>query len=412
MLNIRLTELPELTSIDSANVFIYGANTAASNTSYKIRLNAFTTDFSIANAAFLQANIAYSTGFNANNALLISGLAFSQSNNAFTRSNNALALATAGFDFANSVFIHANSAFNRANSTLIYATAAFTFANSSVIYTTAGFNTANAAFLRANAAFNAANSSGVLAQAAFDAANTAVGISGFSHAEAAFKKANSANVIAQSSFNQANAAFTAANNAVKKSGDTISGVVLAPTAANSNYSTQLATTAFVQNSISLRAVNGDNFVKKAGDTITGTVLAPTAANSNYSTQIATTAFVQNSITERAGGGGPTVKAYAVIDITDVTFNTTLTRGYNISSVSRLGTGRYLITYTNPLSSANYAVAGAVSTFNPNNLNRNFDHTINIEATTTTSITVNTGDPGSVGNNTGQDPAKIWITVFE
>lgn len=69
------------------------------------------------------------------------------------------------------------------------------------------------------------------------------------------------------------------------------GVPTAPTAANATANTQVATTAFVVN-----YVNDPNlslYATKADANLTGVPIAPTAANSTNSTQLATTAFVKN-----------------------------------------------------------------------------------------------------------------------
>ena len=67
---------------------------------------------------------------------------------------------------------------------------------------------------------------------------------------------------------------------------TFTGVPAAPTASTATDTTQLATTAFVQD-------------QKASPAFTGTPTAPTAATTTDTTQIATTAFVQQEITANA-----------------------------------------------------------------------------------------------------------------
>lgn len=367
MSTIRITDLTELTTIDAGNVFIYGANTAASNTSYKIRLNSVSslTDYSIANAAFLRANVAYSTGFNANVAVLQSGLAYTQANSGFTQANIAYNHAVAGYNYANSVYIHANSAYTLANSSLVYSTAGFNRANAGFSHASSAFDNSNSSFTQANSAFNRANTGVTISGLAFTHANSAFdkANSASDHATAAFNKANTESVTAVAAFNQANAAFNKANTAVLK----------------------------------------------AGDTITGVVLAPTAANNTSNTMLATTSFVQNSITQRMTGY-PIVKAYVIFSVSGSTV--TILRSYNVSTVARLATGRYMATYTNALSNAEYPIAAVVSTYNSGGGGgQNGDHTVNIESTSTTNIVVNTADPG-LGNNTDHDVWKVWITVFE
>jgi hypothetical protein len=96
------------------------------------------------------------------------------------------------------------------------------------------FNRANSAYDHANGAFNRAN-------AAFQQANNS-----FNVTNVAFDVANSA-----ASF--ANGAFTKANNSVIKTGDNITGVITAPTAANGTSNTMIATTQFVNNELTLYA---------------------------------------------------------------------------------------------------------------------------------------------------------------
>lgn len=67
---------------------------------------------------------------------------------------------------------------------------------------------------------------------------------------------------------------------------TFTGTPAAPTASAATDSTQLATTAFVQD-------------QKASPAFTGTPTAPTASTGTDTTQVATTAFVQQEITANA-----------------------------------------------------------------------------------------------------------------
>jgi len=78
---------------------------------------------------------------------------------------------------------------------------------------------------------------------------------------------------------------TALNSKADIASETLTGTPLAPTAAASTNTTQIATTAFVDAS----------FAKKASPTFTGTPAVPTAATSTNTTQIASTAMVQAAI---------------------------------------------------------------------------------------------------------------------
>ena len=83
-----------------------------------------------------------------------------------------------------------------------------------------------------------------------------------------------------------NAIQTAVNSKADVNSPALSGTPTAPTASAATDTTQIATTAFVQD-------------QKASPVFTGTPTAPTAATTTNTTQIATTAFVQQEITANA-----------------------------------------------------------------------------------------------------------------
>ena len=102
----------------------------------------------------------------------------------------------------------------------------------------------------------------------------------------ALSDSDSAKVISGSDFNtEFTTIRTAINSKADIASETLTGTPLAPTAAASTNTTQIATTAFVDAS----------FAKKASPTFTGTPAAPTAATSTNTTQVATTAMVQAAI---------------------------------------------------------------------------------------------------------------------
>ena len=102
----------------------------------------------------------------------------------------------------------------------------------------------------------------------------------------ALADSDSAKVISGSDFNtEFTTIRTAINSKADIASETLTGTPLAPTAAASTNTTQIATTAFVDAS----------FAKKASPTFTGTPAAPTAATSTNTTQIATTAMVQAAV---------------------------------------------------------------------------------------------------------------------
>lgn len=291
----------------------------------------------------------------------IAYLAYSVANLAFARANTSLSV---GWN-ANIAYNHANSAFAQANNGFNVANAAFNQANNS-------FNVANAAFGQANNSFNVAN-------VIFLASNSAA-----SFANGAFIQANNA-----ASF--ANGAFTSANN-----------LAVVNTTQNTNISSaqSFANGAFTA---------ANTKVSKSGDIITGVITAPTAANGTSNTMIATTQFVRHTVDNALGY--PIVRAYAVVSINSSVAS--LTRGFNVASVSRLATGRYQVTFTTPMSTSEYAISAVCSTYNMGAVggSLNYDHIINIESTSTTSFIVNTGDARGNGNNQPHDVAKFWVTIF-
>ena len=159
----------------------------------------------------------------------------------YTLAQNAYAQANTSF----SVGYQANVSFNRANTAWLAANNA---------YSTAFF--ANSSFLRANASFIKANSG--------------------------YDTANSAEIFA-------NGAFTRANTSVIKTGDTITGIILAPTASPGTSNTMISTTAFVQTSVqnatgSLGTMSTQNFntVAITGGTISGATVNGVTVGSNAS----------------------------------------------------------------------------------------------------------------------------------
>ena len=88
-------------------------------------------------------------------------------------------------------------------------------------------------------------------------------------------------------------------------------------------------------------------VKADSPAFTGTPTAPTAGTGTNTTQVATTAFVTTN--------KQTAKAWVNFNGTSAT-PITPRANYNISSVTKNGTGDYTLNFTNALSDANYTVA--------------------------------------------------------
>lgn len=219
MSNIKISQLPELLTIDNSNTIFLVTDLTTGNSKF-IRLGTFTPgseyDYTKAQAAYNQANAAYSVGYSAN-------IAFNKANSATALANAAFATTNTAFNSSNAVNVYATAGFNKAN-------AAFNSSNSVSSFATASFNTANAAF-------NSSNAVSVYATAGFNTANTAS-----AKAIAAFDSSNAVGVFAGAGFNKA-------NNAVAKAGDAITGVITAPTAASGTSNTMLATTNFVATAI-------------------------------------------------------------------------------------------------------------------------------------------------------------------
>lgn len=285
--SIKLTDLTELLSASGSNTILYCADLSVSpNVSHYIRVQN------------IQTLVDYT----------IANAAFARANTAYSvgfNANTALNISAVAFDQANAAYGRANTAVSigfNANTALVDAAAAFLRANAAFAHATSGFNHANASFTRANSAT-------ITAQASFDTANTKLTktgdtIAGIVLAPTATPATTSNTMLATTAFVQ-NAITSAIGSTVSgfqyvlKTGDAISGVVTAPTADVLTSNTMLATTAFVQNVITNRTPSLASYVVKTGDTITGIVNAPTAATSTSNTMLATTAFVQNAISANA-----------------------------------------------------------------------------------------------------------------
>ena len=99
-----------------------------------------------------------------------------------TTNNSTLAFSSAE-TYANAAFIQANAAFSSANNVAPQVQPAFNTANSAGLYANAAFTQANAAFNSANnvapqvqPAFNTANAAFIQANSAYDTANNAGGV--------------------------------------------------------------------------------------------------------------------------------------------------------------------------------------------------------------------------------------------
>ncbi len=157
------------------------------------------------------------------------------------------------------------------------------------------------------------------------------------------------------------------------------GALTAATAVGGTNDTTLATTAFVVAAIAGKA-------NLASPTFTGTPAAPTAAAATNTTQLATTAFVQQEIAGKAPlnapafTGAPTVPTPLYASNNTTIANTafvaaallggvvrawcrftpggTVLAGFNVSSITKGGTGHFTFNFTSALPSTNYCAYAA------------------------------------------------------
>lgn len=83
--------------------------------------------------------------------------------------------------------------------------------------------------------------------------------------------------------------------------------------------------------------------------------------------------------------------------------------FNVSSITDLGTGAYLVNFTTAMPDANYAVVGAAST--DGIANNGFLLTPGNTGRATSSVTVNTLSGGSAGGS-GYDPQAVNVAIFD
>ena len=290
MSNIKLTQLTELLTVSPSNTILMATDLSVSpNVSHYVRMGTLTqTDYALANAAFLKANVAYNTGYSANSALLKAGLAFNQANTALTIGTASGTLAQAAFNKANTDYDIAQASFKQANTGSIIAQSAYNQANTGSTTAQASFDKANSDFIHANSAFNLANSlysntsSLSLAQAAYNQANT-----DFVHANSAYNKANTDYIFFSTGYNVANSALSGA----------ISGTALAQAAFNkANTDFDIAQSAYNQ----ANTASNNN----------GTALAQAAFNKANSDQIlAQSAYNQANTASNNNGTALAQAAY-------------------------------------------------------------------------------------------------------
>lgn len=146
--------------------------------------------------------------------------------------------------------------------------------------------------------------------------------------------------------------------------------------------------------------SGSN-VLSTSPALTGTPTAPTAADGTNTTQIATTAFVQNSITSQGLVPAGSAKAWVCFTGT----GTVAIRGsYGVSSVIDNGVGDYTINFLNAMPSANYSAVATVQRADA------YMNSSSIISQTTTAVRVDSLRESN-GGRTTVDTATLNCVVF-
>lgn len=157
--------------------------------------------------------------------------------------------------------------------------------------------------------------------------------------------------------------------------------------ANSTASFTGATTV----SGNLTATAGTNSIVAA----LGSSTATTQSASDNSTKVATTAYV-----DRQATAANLVKAWCIFDGT--AGSPLVTAGYNVTSITKNGTGDYTITLTNALTDANYAVGGSV--------NSTIAATAAVVVNTNTTPTTTAVRIVTTANNAAADFSRVSVTI--
>jgi len=167
---------------------------------------------------------------------------------------------------------------------------------------------------------------------------------------------------------------------------TLTGTPTAPTATANTNTTQLATTAYVDQSA---------FAPLASPTLTGTPAAPTAAADTNTTQIATTAYVQTELGDYAPlasptlTGTPTVPGYAPLAGADFTGGVTIKKGSTETIAEFVEDGAVKLYYDQ----GTYADAKFETTTDGVKVTGNLEVTDNIHLANLDEIKLGAGDGG-------------------
>jgi len=132
------------------------------------------------------------------------------------------------------------------------------------------------------------------------------------------------------------------------------GTPTAPTAGPLTDDTQVATTAYADAAVAVETSRAETaealLAPLASPGLTGVPTGPTAANGTNTTQLATTQFVQSAV---AGGGGSAPVVKAAVNFAVSGGVVTIFKSFNVTSVTRTGTGQYVIDFTTAMADALY-----------------------------------------------------------
>jgi hypothetical protein len=284
-----------------------------------------------ANAAYLQANTARTTGNDAyaqaNTARDTANGAYAQANGAYSQANGAYAQANGAYSQANGAFAQANGAYSQANGAYAQAnTSANTvrvYANSAGELSNKFLNFINTASIQVSVIDNADGNANISfsttgaavadayaqANAAYGQANAAYGQAntGYGQANAAYGQANAAYGQANAAYSQANAAYNTANSKV----DTLIQLGAIQIGSGQTKLVDSITSTDTANAATANSVKWINDVKvaKAGDTMTGKLTINVAgeglevANANVTNTLTVEALkvTTNTVTTAASG---------------------------------------------------------------------------------------------------------------
>jgi hypothetical protein len=174
-----------------------------------------------------------------------------------------------------------------------------------------------------------------------------------------------------------NAIATAVNSKADTTSPTFTGTPLAPTATAGNNTTQIATTAFVQNvagALGTMSTQNKTAVDITGGTIAGVTVAGTftgnitgnvtgnvTGNATGSSGSCTGNAATATALSTASGSAPSYSNRAWVNFNG-TGTVAIRASQNVSSITDNGAGDYTINFSTAMADADYSVSGAVNGF--------------------------------------------------